>query len=96
LPNSTADSQKPTDDVDNLPGTGIRLDPDRITQIEICCLDATRAEVRILSTSDAPPRLFSFPDKAAAIDFYRKVWLLRSGETLDDRQIENLIDSSNS
>ena len=68
-----------------LPGTGIRLDPDQIANIEICCIGATHAEVRILSTGEAPPRLFSFPDKAAALDFYRKVWLLRSDETLDDR-----------
>lgn len=76
-----------------LPGIGGRLDPDRIMKMEICCLDA-RVEVRIFSIDEATPRLFPFPDKAAAFDFYRKVWLLRSGDSLDGRQVESLIDGN--
>jgi hypothetical protein len=74
-----------------LPGTRIQFDPDRIEKLEICCADTARVEVRIYSTDSAAPRLFEFPDKAAAVDFYRKVWLLRSGEALDDAQIESLM-----
>jgi len=75
----------------NLPGTRICLDPDRISKLEICCAEPARVEVRIYSTDDAAPRLFEFPDKAAAIAFYREVWLLRCGQSLDDAQIENLM-----
>jgi hypothetical protein len=75
-----------------LPGTRVRFDPDTITKMEICCADAARVEIRIFAAGDGEPRLFEFPDKVAAVEFYRKVWLLRSGETLDDRQIESLVD----
>jgi len=74
-----------------LPGTRIRFDPDRISKLEICCADATRVEVRVYSTDSPEPRLFEFPDKAAAIEFYRKVWLLRGGQTLDDAAVESLM-----
>ena len=74
-----------------LPGTQVRFDPDRISKLEICCADAARVEVRIYSMDSAAPHLFEFPDKAAAIDFYRKVWLLRTGETLDDAKVESLM-----
>ena len=74
-----------------LPGTGVRLDPDRITKLEICCADATRVEVRIFSAVDTEHRYFAFPDKATAVDFYQQVWQLRSGEKLDELQVENLM-----
>ena len=77
-----------------LPGTRIRFDPDRLEKLEICCADEARVEVRIYSDDSAAPRLFEFPDKAAAIDFYKKVWLLRNGEALDDAQVEHLIADS--
>jgi hypothetical protein len=75
-----------------LPGIGERLDPDRMTKIEICCAEATRAEVRIFVADETAPRLVVFPDKGAAVNFYRKLWLLRTGEILGDGQIENLIE----
>jgi len=74
-----------------VPGTRIRLDPDRISKLEICCADAARVEVRIYPTDDEAPHLFEFPDKAAAIAFYREIWLLRGGQSLDDAQIESLM-----
>ncbi|HWA46338.1 MAG TPA: hypothetical protein VHA10_24180 [Hypericibacter adhaerens] len=77
-----------------LPGTGIRLDPDRIEKIEIACVDETRVEVRIFSVGEEAPRLFAFPDKPAAIAFYRDVWRLRSGQTLDDQQIQRLMEEN--
>jgi hypothetical protein len=78
-----------------LPGTGVRLDPDQIAKVEICCADATHVEVRIFSIAETEHRYFAFPDKAAAVDFYRQVWLLRSGEKLGDGQIEDLMATSN-
>jgi hypothetical protein len=77
-----------------LPGTRIRLDPDRISKLEICCADAARVEVRLYSTDGAEPRLFEFSDKAAAVAFYRQVWLLRGGQCLDDAEVEPLLADS--
>ena len=77
-----------------LPGTGVRLDPDQIAKVEICCADATHVEVRIFAIAETAHRYFAFPDKAAAVDFYRQAWLLRSGEKLDDGQIEDLMASN--
>lgn len=77
-----------------LPGTSVRIDPDRITKIEIGCIDEKRVEVRIFATGEEAPRLFVFPDKPAAIAFYREVWRLRSGETLDDRQIRQMMEGN--
>lgn len=74
-----------------LPGTSVRLDPDQITKIDICCADTARVEVRIFLRDGSAHHYFEFSDKAAAIDFYRRVWQLRSGERLEDLAIENLI-----
>lgn len=74
-----------------LPGTRVRLDPEQITKIDICCADMARVEVRIYLREDTPHHHFEFADKAAAIDFYRRVWQLRSGDRLDDREIEGLM-----
>ena len=74
-----------------LPGTTVRLDPEQITKIDICCADAARVEVRIFLSDDAIHHCFEFPDKAAAVDFYRAVWQLRSGERLEDREIESVM-----
>jgi hypothetical protein len=74
-----------------LPGTRVRLDPEQITKIDICCADTARVEVRIYLREETPHHYFEFTDKAAAIEFYRKVWQLRSGNRLDDRKIESLM-----
>ena len=77
-----------------LPGTRARLDPDQITKIEICCVDAAHAEIRIFVADAAAPFFFEFPEKDAAVEFYRQVWLLRSGEALDDREMESVMANS--
>lgn len=74
-----------------LPGTRVRLDPEQITKIDIYCADTARVEVRIFVRDETTHHYFEFPDKAAAIDFYRKVWQLRSGERLGDYEIESLM-----
>ncbi|QEX17525.1 hypothetical protein FRZ44_28250 [Hypericibacter terrae] len=74
-----------------LPGTNVRLDPDQITKIDICCADTARVEIRIFLRDNSPHHFFEFPDKAAAVDFYRAVWQLRSGERLGDREIESFL-----
>lgn len=74
-----------------LPGTRVRLDPASIEKIDICCADGARAEVRIFLKDETNHHHFEFPDKAAAVDFYRAVWQLRSGERLEDREIESLL-----
>jgi len=79
-----------------LPGTRVRLDPDQITKFEICCVDAAHAEIRIFVADAAEPLFFEFPDKAAAVEFYRQVWLLRSDEALDDREMENVMANNGS
>jgi hypothetical protein len=70
------------------PGTKTRLEPDRVTRIEILCFDCERVEVLIYSVTSATPQLFSFLDKAAAIAFCRRIWLLRGSQGLGDGQIE--------
>jgi hypothetical protein len=80
-----------------LPGTEVRLDPDRITKMEISCADSARVELRIFLSGESAHQEFEFPDKAAAVDFYRQVWLLRSedgfidGQNEKGHQIENLM-----
>jgi hypothetical protein len=74
-----------------LPGTRIHLDPEKITKIDICCADAARVEVRIFLGDDSTHHYFEFPGKVAAIEFYRKVWQLRSDERLENREIESLM-----
>ncbi|MGH6880615.1 hypothetical protein [Hypericibacter sp.] len=74
-----------------LPGTRVRLDPEQITKIDICCADTARVEVRIFLRDEATHHYFEFASKAAAVDFYRQVWQLRSGEHLADREIESLM-----
>jgi hypothetical protein len=76
-----------------LPGTEIRLDPRRISKMEIFCAKATSIELRVFLMDVPSPRVVPFPDKAAAAEFYRKVWLLRCGEALDDQQIQRAITS---
>jgi hypothetical protein len=74
-----------------LPGTELRLDPRRIGKMEIFCAKTTSIEVRIFLMDTPSPRVIAFPDKTAAVEFYRKIWLLRCGESLDDQQIQKLI-----
>lgn len=57
------------------------IDPDRITKIEICCVTATRVEVRIFSPLHAEPEVFEFPDKARAVEFCREIWVHRGDGT---------------
>jgi hypothetical protein len=66
-----------------LPGTEVRLDPDRITKIEICCAETARVGLRVFLSGESTHHEFEFPDKAAAVDFYRQVWLLRSDDNFD-------------
>jgi hypothetical protein len=79
-----------------VPRTQISVDPDKITKVEIICLDGVTAEVRIHLADAASPEVYTFLDKAAAIDFYREVWLLRSGKTLEDGQIEEIMAEASS
>jgi hypothetical protein len=74
-----------------LPGTEVRLDPRRIGRMEIFCAKATTIEVRIFLMDAPSPRVIPFSDKTAAVEFYRKIWLLRCGESLDDQQIHKII-----
>ena len=74
-----------------LPSTNVRPDPDQITKIDIYCAEMARVEVRIFLRDDSHHHYFEFPDKGAAIDFYRQVWQLRGGKRLDERSIESLM-----
>jgi hypothetical protein len=70
------------------PGTQTRLEPDRITKIEILCSECSRVEVHTYSVNAPTPRVFGFSDKAAAIAFCRRIWLLRGSQGLGGGQIE--------
>lgn len=71
-----------------VPQAELHIDADRITKLEILCLDGGSAEVQVHTVDAAIAQLFAFEDKAAAVNFCRKIWLRRRRRNLEDGQFK--------
>ena len=69
-----------------MPDKAVPLNARRIAKLEICSLNPTGVEARIFLMGDRIPCSFVFQNKADAVDFYRRTWLLRSKETSDEEE----------